>query len=314
VLTLEQVGAYVPQTSVPVGELREPLGLTAGQERVITRFLGLDRVTVAPGVELADMLTAAGEQALRGVDRGTVRHLIHAHTMQHVATASPHMLQDVRRSLGLRNASVLGLSHMNCVVGLHAVQIARFLLRGAAPGDRVLIVVGDKIVSDRLRLIPDTTVLGEAAAACLVGSDPAGDRVLGRALEVDGRFHECLACPEPLLDEYKRVYADGLRRVMRAAIADAGRTPEEISAVLPHNVNRLSWKRISNDLGIPVERVYLDNVPRTGHCYSSDPFVNLATARESGRVQPGDLVLMTTAGLGAAFAATVVQIGEGRDR
>ncbi|BBA96696.1 putative 3-oxoacyl-(acyl carrier protein) synthase III [Actinacidiphila reveromycinica] len=309
-LYLERVGAFVPETSTSVQELGEPLDLTPSQVLLFTRFLGLDRVAVAPGVELADMLTSAGEDALGDTDRDKVRYLVHAHTMQHAAPPSQHTLEEVRRRLGLRNAAVFGLSHMNCVVGLYALQIARFLLDGAHPDDKVLVVTGDKILSHRIHLIPETTVMGEAAAAVLVGGDPSGDRILGRAVDVQGRFYQCLACPDDLRMEYKHMYADSLSAVMREAVEDAGIASADIAAILPHNVNRLSWKKICAELKIPVDRVYLDNVPKLGHCFSSDPFINLAAARDGARISPGDLVLMVSAGLGAAFAATVVQVGE----
>lgn len=309
---LERVGAFVPESSVSVHELCEPLELSASQERLFTRFLGLDRIAVATDLDLADMLTSAGEEALAGVDRDSVRYLIHAHTMQHVTVAQPRLLDEVRGRLGLRNASVFGMSHMNCVVGLHALQLARFLLAEAQPADKVLVVTGDKVFAHEGRLIPDITIQGDAAAACLIGQDPRGDRILGRALDVLGRFYECLDCSEPLQVEYKRIYIDRLSKVMSEAIDDAGCEPRDISMLLPHNVNGLSWKRILRNVGIPDDRVYLDNVSKFGHCYSSDPFINLATARDSGRVKSGNLVLLATAGLGAAFAATVVEIGEGR--
>lgn len=311
---LERVGAFVPESTVSVHELCEPLGLSASQERLFTRFLGLDRIAVAADVGLADMLTSAGEEALAGVDRDSVRYLIHAHTMQHVTVGQPRLLDEVRDRLGLRNAAVFGLSHMNCVVGLHALQLARFLLADVRPEDKVLVVTGDKVFAHEGRLIPDITIQGDAAAACLIGQGPHGDRVLGRALDVLGRFYECLDCSEQLQIEYKRIYIDSLGKVMSEAIDDAGCAPRDISLLLPHNVNRLSWKRIVRNVGIPDDRVYLDNVSKFGHCYSSDTFINLATARDSGRVKSGDLVLLATAGLGAAFAATVVEIGEGRQR
>jgi 3-oxoacyl-[acyl-carrier-protein] synthase-3 len=266
--------------------------LTEGQIALFSRFLGLDRIAVAPGLDLADMLTAAGEDALGDTDRDSVRYLLHAHTMQHTGPPSRHLLEGVRLKLGLRNASVVSLSHLNCVMGLYAFQVARYLLH-------------------RLRLIPDTTLLGEAAAGCVVGTDPRGDGVVGRALTVHGRFYQCLDCPDPLRAEYKTLYVEELKRAMAAAIEDAGCDPASIAAVLPHNVNRLSWKKICGAIGIPADRVFLDNVPKLGHCYTSDPFINLAAARGGGRVAAGDLVLMASAGMGAAFAAAVVQLGEG---
>lgn len=297
-----------------VKELSESLHLTSSQERFFTRFLGLDQIAVAEDLDLADMLTSAGEEALRGVDRDSVRYLIHAHTMQHVTVARPRLADEVRDRLELRNASAFSMSHINCVAGLYALQIAQSLLAGTGSEDKVLVITGDRVLAHEGRLIPDITIQGDAAAACLVGRDPGGDRVLGRAINVVGRFYQCLDCPEALQTEYRQIYPDRLSEAISEAIDDAGCQPTDISMVLPHNVNRLSWKRIANSVGIPEGRVYLDNVPKFGHCYSSDPFINFAVARDSGQVKSGDIVLLTTAGLGATFGATVVEIGEGRDR
>lgn len=308
---LERVAAFVPNTTVSVPELSEPLGLDRTQVRFFTRLLGLDRIAVAGDLDLADMLVEAGERALGDTDRDAVRFVVHGHTTQHVASPSRAMLDGVRRRLGLRDASVFGMSHVNCVVGLHGLRVARHLLHGVDHRHKVLVLTGDKILIPRVRLIPDTTILGDAAGACLVGHDPAGDRPLGHALNVLGRFYQCVECPPHLWADYKQAYVEGLAMAMLEAIKDARCDPGEITAVLPHNVNRLTWKRVCGNLGIPPDRIYLDNIPKYGHCYGSDPFINLSSARAAGRIGAGDIVLLTAAGLGAAFAATVVEIGEG---
>ncbi|MET8995651.1 ketoacyl-ACP synthase III family protein [Amycolatopsis sp. Hca4] len=308
---LERVASFVPETSLPVADLAGPLGLDATQLRFFTRFLGLDRVAVADGLELADLLTGAGERVLAGTDRDSVRFLVHAHTMQHVAVATPGLLEDVRTRLRLHRATAFSLSHLNCVVGLHALHVARSLLATAAPGDRVLVLTGDKVLMHEARLIRDTTIQGDGAAAVLLGPDPRGDRVLGRALTVLGEFYRGIDCDEALQLQYKHVYPDALAQVMQDALDDARAEAADIAAILPHNVNKLSWKRITGTLGVPRDRVFLDNVGKYAHCYSSDPFINLAAARADGRVDPGDLVLLASAGLGATFAAAVVEIGEG---
>ncbi len=92
---------------------------------------------------------------------------------------------------------------------------------------------------------------------------------------------------------------------------NANTDPADVSMVLPHNVSTRSWNQISKIGGIPGGRVYLDNVAKLGHCGCCDPFINLAAARDTGHVTSGDRVALAAAGLGAAFAATVVEIGEG---
>lgn len=311
---LERVAAFVPDSTVSVHELREPLGLSPRQVRLFTRFLGLDRIAVAQDLELADMLTAAGEAALRDADRDLVSCLIHAHTMQHVAVARPRLLEEVRQRLRLRHASAFSMSHMNCVVGLYALRVARALLAGVPRRDKVLILTGDKVLTHQARLIPGITIQGDATAACLVGQDLRGDRILGGALHVQGRFYQCLDCPDELLKEYQQLVPGRLGKTMQAAMMNAHTDPADISMVLPHNVNMLCWNQICKEAGIPGRRVYLENVPKLGHCYSSDPFINLATARDGGHVTSGDRVILAIAGLGATFAATVIEMGEASTR
>ncbi len=48
-----------------------------------------------------------------------------------------------------------------------------------------------------------------------------------------------------------------------------------LDLVLPHNVNRYSWSTTARLLGLPLDRIYLENVPKTGHCFCADPFINL---------------------------------------
>jgi transposase-like protein len=81
----------------------------------------------------------------------------------------------------------------------------------------------------------------------------------------------------------------------------------EVAAILPHNANRFSLARLCRRLGYPFERVYLDNIPVTGHCFCADPFINLHSATAQGRLEPGQIYVMTAVGLGATFSATVLQ-------
>jgi 3-oxoacyl-[acyl-carrier-protein] synthase-3 len=310
VFYLERIGAFVPGTTLSVKEVGQLAGLTASQVDFYTRFLGLDRIATAPGTSLAEMLAAAGEPALHGADRADVRFLIHAHTDQHVAPPSERLLEQVRRSLRLPNASVLSVSHQNCVIGLYAFQVARYLLHDAAPHEKALVVIGEKVIASGSYLIPDTTIMGEAAAAGLVGRSPGGYRIIGQATRIIGRFFQGLSGPDDLKAEYKSLYLAALTETMRQALADAGVAAGDLAAVLPHNVNRMSWKRVSRELGVPAGLIYLDNVARLGHCYGADPIINLATARATGRIGPGDLVLLASAGLGASFGAAVVRLSD----
>jgi 3-oxoacyl-[acyl-carrier-protein] synthase-3 len=76
---------------------------------------------------------------------------------------------------------------------------------------------------------------------------------------------------------------------------------------LPHNVNLVSWQRLGRQIGIPVDRILLDNVPVTGHAFCADAFINYQTAARRGLLRPGDRYVIAAAGLGATFSAMVFE-------
>jgi 3-oxoacyl-[acyl-carrier-protein] synthase-3 len=55
--------------------------------------------------------------------------------------------------------------------------------------------------------------------------------------------------------------------------------------------------------------VVLDNVPKLGHVFCADAFINYQTARERGLLRPGTRYLVVAAGAarGAAFSAMVFE-------
>ncbi|TDV54824.1 ketoacyl-ACP synthase III family protein [Actinophytocola oryzae] len=308
---LQQIGTFVPEESVSIAELSDYLGLSSAQVRVHTKFFGQDKVAVAGDRDLTRMLVPAGEQALAGADRDSVRYLVYAHTIQYVAPVGHRVLDQVRAELGLRNATVFALSQQHCASPLYALSVAEHLLAQEGPDATVLVMTGEKAISPHFRLIPGTTVMGDATAACLLGTGPDGDEVLSTAVRTLGRFYQCNDASEEVLADYVKVYNETVIGTMHDALAGIGLDFSDVDLVLPHNVNTFSWRKISAGCGIPLDRIYLDNVATLGHCFGADPFINLASARVAGKLRPGNIVLLVAAGLGATFATVVARIGEG---
>jgi 3-oxoacyl-[acyl-carrier-protein] synthase III len=313
VLHLRKVVPFRPDDSLGVPDLRDPLDLSAKEVRLLTRFFGLDRITTVGRLSVLDILLAAGEEALAGADRSLVRYVVHAHTVQHIVPPYLRHMDTVRDKLGLGEARAFTMAHQSCVTGLYALKPVEALLRAEPPGSTALILIGEKVVSSVMQHIPNTTILGDAAAACLVSLGGPGDAMLGLAQHTLGQFHAAGDMTSEQQGRYHESYVPALASVMRDAVQDAGLTIDDVSLVLPHNVNRFSWSETARLLGISLDRIYLDNIPRMGHCFSADPFVNLATARAEGAIKPGDTVLLASAGQGGTFAAAVLRIGEGKE-
>lgn len=312
-LYLRKVASFIPEQSTAIVDMQDSLGIADAEVRLLTKFLGLERILSADGLSTLDMLLAAGQECLTDVDRSTVRYLIHAHTLQHVAPPSLRWMDVLRDKLLLDGVSAFSMSHQGCVVGLNVLKAAEGLLLSEPPGSTALILVGEKGLSPVMQHIPGTSVLGDATAALVVGLDGPGDAVLSVAHRTYGEYHQAMQMPEDLQRSYRQDYVPTVAAVIRDAVALAGLTFADIDLILPHNVNRYSWTSIARLLGLPIERVYLENVPKTGHCFCADPFMNLSTSRVEGAVRPGDVLVMVSAGQGGTFSASVIQTSSGED-
>lgn len=309
-LRLRRIAPYVPSTTVAIADLQERIGLSRAEVRLYTSFLGLERVPRVEDMTALEMMLMVGEAVLDGVDRTRVRHLVHPHTVLHVAPATHRLMTTLRDKLQLPEASGFELTHQHCTSGLFALRVIEALLRTEPPGAQALVLVTDRITTSLVQRLPGTTVFGEAAVAVLAGLDGPGDEVLGQAHRTLGEYHLSLDMPADVQRRYKLAYMPTMLEVLHEAVADAGLTLDDVDRILPHNVNMHSWVMAAKSLGVPVERFYLENVPKTGHCFCADPFVNLHTARAESAVRPGDVVAMLSAGSSGTFSAVLVRVDD----
>jgi 3-oxoacyl-[acyl-carrier-protein] synthase III len=310
VTSLLEVAARVPQTSVPVGEIGRQLDLDPKLIRAFERIYGLESVRLAPGETALDLMLGAASRLehLRGRERD-VRYVLQARTVETVAPyAVVNPLQEVCRALGLEHAVAFCVTQHACASGLLAVSLAgRLLAADPHPGAMALVLTGEKAFTRTERMIENTTFMGESSAAALVGAGADHDRLIGYATRSYGQFSSGAKMTPERKAEFGELYQRGLTEVIRAALEAAGGDVDGLSLVLPHNVNRVSWIRTCKLLGIPMDSVLTDNIRGIGHCFCADPFVNLATAIASGRLEPGDRYLMAAVGLGATFSAMVFE-------
>lgn len=310
--SLLEVAALVPQTSVPVGQIGRELDLDPKLIRAFERIYGLESVRLAPGANGFDLLLGAASrlELLRGREQD-VRYVLQARTVETVAPyAVANPLQQACRALGLEHAIAFCVTQHACASGLLAVSLAgRLLAADPDPRALALVLTGEKAFTRTERMIPNTTFMGESAAAALVGAgaDADHDRLVGYATRSYGQFSGGAKMTPAQQAEFGEVYQSGLTEVIRAALETAGGDVDGLSLILPHNVNRISWIRTCKLLGIPMDSVLTDNIREVGHCFCADPFVNLATALAAGRLEPGDRYLMAAVGLGATFSAMVFE-------
>lgn len=299
---------HLPPQSLPIEQVAARLGLEPREATLLRRFHGLDQVRYDPEGTLSDLLLGAARalEPLRGREM-RVRYVLHARTVTQVPYPY-NPLHEVCRELGLEHAVAFAVTHHACATGLLAVDVAgRLLAADGDPDALALVLAGEKAFTRDAMLVPQTSLFGESAAAALVRGGEGRDRVLSYAAVLRGEFDGRLAEDPDLLQRYQRAYPELLAEAVFTALESAKTGLDELALILPHNVNRISWRTFCKKVGFPIGRVLLDNVPALGHSFAADAFINHRTATDRGLLRPGDRYLVAAAGIGAAFSAMVLE-------
>lgn len=306
--SLEAVSSFIPSDRVPVSECLGAQGVNAARIKVYEHYFGFRDIRMDQGRGPAELLLAAtaGLAELRGREQD-VRYVVHARTMPLVAPYPRSPVREVSRALGLDHANTFCLSQHACASALLAVELMGRTLTAEGDEDGLaLVLAGEKAFTSSAQVITDTGVMGEGAVAVLVRAGGARNRLLGYATHTLGEFHGGPWMTAERAAEFQEVYPQALAEVMRNAVKAAGLDLDDITLILPHNVNRMSWAKVLKNLAVRgTERLFLENLAVMGHCFGADAFINYQTAEEMGRLKPGDHYLMTAVGLGATFSAMV---------
>ena len=89
-------------------------------------------------------------------------------------------------------------------------------------------------------------------------------------------------------------------------IEKAGLTADDIAMVIPHQANVRIIDAITDRLGIPSERTFI-NLEKYGNTSAAAIAIALDEANRSGAIKRGDHVLLVAFGAGLTWASAVVK-------
>jgi len=305
---LVAVATYIPEGRLPIEDLAEPLDLTPMQMKIFRRHHKLAEVSRDPGGSLLDLLrgAVANLDALEGREQ-QVRYVIHARSFPVVVPYPVNPVHELCRERGLDRAVAFSVGEHACASGLIAIDVAgRLLAADPDPDALALVLAGEKAFTAEAQMVPETSFFGEGASACLVRAGAGPDRLLSYSADQHGEFD---GDSDSLARAYQEQYTDLLAEAVLAAVARAGLEMDQISLILPHNVNRMAWQRACRRLAFPIDQVVLENVAAYGHVFCADHFINYQTAQRRGQLRPGDRYVLAAAGAGrgAVFSAMVFE-------
>ncbi|MGE0200872.1 MAG: beta-ketoacyl-ACP synthase III [Candidatus Melainabacteria bacterium] len=316
------VGAFAPPSAITNDDLTQ---LVETSDEWITTRTGIRARRVVSGdMSVADMATEASRQALlsAGIDGSEIDLIV-------CATSTPDAIYpatacQVQANIGAMQAAGFDIA-LACSGFAYGMVIAQQFLRTGAR--RRALVIGADIHSHAVDWTDRNTcvLFGDGAGAAILEATDDADYFLGNDFQLDGSKGMYLTlfapgenCPlvEPKTPANQFVYMNGrevfkfavnqVPKTLEAALCQAGLTMQDIDHIVLHQANIRIMEAISERYGIPQEKMVV-NLQHYGNTSAASIPLALNEAVLSGRIKPGDKVLMCGFGAGMAWSTTVLE-------
>jgi 3-oxoacyl-[acyl-carrier-protein] synthase-3 len=317
-------GSYLPERILTNAEIEKMVDTT--DEWIVTRSGIRERRIAREDQATSDLAAEAGRQALEaaGVAPEEVDQIIVGTITQDMGFPSTACF--VQNLLKARNAHCFDLAAA-CSGFVYALEVGRqFVATGAV---RTSLVIG----AEKLSVVTDWTdrttcvLFGDGAGAAVLRSVEGQRGILGTVMGSDGSLADLLGIPgggsrhpastKTLEDRMhymkmtgKEVFKHAVRTMSDATLQVLKKcdlTFDDIKMVIPHQANIRIIQAIGDRLGLPVDKVFI-NVEKYGNMSSATVPVALDQAIRSGRVKPGDRVVLVAFGGGFTWGAMVLEI------
>lgn len=317
------VGLYVPERVLVNKDLENIVQTT--DEWIVGRTGIRERRIAGDDEAASDMAVPAARKALAaaGVEPEEVDLIIVATlTPDHAFPATACIVQD---RLGCRNAGAFDLS-AGCTGFIYALVTGAGFIAGG--GMQNVLVIGSEALSKILNWEDRSTcvLFGDGAGAVVLrrvpegmgllssylGSDGAGARMLqvpagGSRMPVcDRRVDKSLLCLQMNGREVYRFAVRVMGEAALEAVRRAGLEKEDIDLFIPHQANIRIIEAAAKRLDLSMDRVVV-NVDRYGNTSSASVPIALDEALRSGRLKPGDNVVMVGFGAGLTWGAVAMK-------
>jgi 3-oxoacyl-[acyl-carrier-protein] synthase III len=323
-------GHYVPERVLTNDELKQ--WWDTSDEWIQERTGIVQRHWVEPGQQAgSDLAVEATKMALdrAGMDAREIDCIVYA-------TLSPDYFFPgggvyLQKKLGIPGVPAIDIRNQ-CTGFLYGLSVADAWIRMGQY--RRILLVGAEVHSTGMDFGPngrDLGVLfGDGAGVAILGpiADDSGRGVLSTHLYADGKYAEMLWCEADASANFPRISHEDLdagkhypqmqgRQVfkhavtrmpesVRTALDTHGLTVDDIDLLVAHQANLRINQMVGQELGIAPERVY-NNIQRFGNTTAATIPICLDECVQSGRLNEGDLLVMTGFGSGFTWGSAIMR-------
>jgi 3-oxoacyl-[acyl-carrier-protein] synthase III len=317
------VGSYVPSKVLTNADLEKMV--STSDEWITTRTGIKERRIAAKDEYTSDLATQAATRAMQkaGVAAAEIELIV-------VATITPDMpfpstAALVQRKIGANRAAAFDLEAA-CSGFIYGLEVAQQFIMSRTY-DTVLVIGAEKLSSIVDWQDRNTCVLfGDGAGAAILRNRPNAHGLLTAVMGADGNKADLLfmagggsRCPATaesvagrmhyLRMEGKETFKNAVQAMQTAAEEALRRCEIDISRIkliIPHQANRRIIDAVGERLGAKPEQLFI-NLHKYGNTSAASVAIALDEAVGSGRVLPGDLILLVVFGAGLTWGAAVIE-------
>ena len=316
------LGMHVPEKILTSAELARQLNVS---EEWITTRVGVRERHIAAGQSASDLGVVAAERALAdaGVSPQDIDLLIVAtQTPDRPLPSTACILQD---RLGLSGAAAFDMNAA-CSGFVYSLTVgSQFISTGAY---RNILVVGVDVVSPCTDWTDAQTIIfiGDGAGAAVLQPTEADKGIIAWKLGSDGSGKNSLTIlaggsETPISHEAidqklhlvkmvgPEVFMFAIRKIpaITAQVLEMAQlSVNDISLFVPHQANSHIIEAAARMMDLPQEKIMM-NLDRYGNTIAASIPIALYEARESGRIKPGDIVVLTGFGAGLTWGSVVIR-------
>ena len=313
-------GSYLPPRRVTNADLAAELatrGVETSDDWIVERTGIRARHFAAPDVTSSDLGLHAARHALEAAGRKPedIDLII-------VATSTPDMVFPsaaciLQNKLGIAGCPAFDVQAV-CSGFVYALTVADAMIRTGS-ATRAL-VIGSEVFSRILDFNDRTTcvLFGDGAGAVVLeASETPG--ILATDLHADGKHVGILCVPgnvsggqvlgDPVLkmdgQAVFKLAVGVLESAARATLAKAGRSDSEIDWLIPHQANIRIMQGTAKKLKLPLDKLVV-TVDQHGNTSAASIPLALDAAVRSGRIKPGDTLMLEGVGGGFTWGAVLL--------
>jgi 3-oxoacyl-[acyl-carrier-protein] synthase-3 len=302
-------GSYLPPVCVTNYDLEKKVDTS--HDWIVERTGIHQRYIADQGMKTSDLAYQAGLKALENaqISADEVDLVILAtSTPDHHFPAAAVKVQSL---LGMKRGAAFDIQAV-CSGFIYALSVADNFIKTAQA--RTVLVLGAEIFSHLLDWNDRSTcvLFGDGAGALLLQAAPPQEEVgiLSTKIYSDGNYYQDLYAENFVQMNGREVYRHAVQNMSLAAehiLKDHNLTVLDLRWFIPHQANQRIIEAVARKLSMDLDRVVVTVDQHANTSAASIPLA-FSKAKEDGRLQSGDLVLMASMGAGFTWGSCLLRL------